>query len=81
MSTLKASIICVSVTTFQIELKICQILPIFLRLIIKITAFINGIFSIIFEALYFLKLGLSLGLNLEAEIQILIAINLLLAIG
>ena len=30
---------------------------------------INGIFSIIFEALYFLKLGQSFGLNLEAEIK------------
>ena len=38
-----------------------------LKSIIKITALINGIFSIIFEALYWLKLGL----NFEAKIQIL----------
>jgi hypothetical protein len=50
----------------------------FLKIDNEITGFINGIFSIIFEALYLLKLGLYIGLNLEAEIQIINSIYLLL---
>ena len=47
-----------------------------LKLILKITALIIGIFSNIFQALYCIKLELFLGLNLEAEIQILNSIYL-----
>ena len=41
------------------------------ELITKITALINVIFSIIFEALFDLKWDCILGMNLEAENQIL----------